>query len=435
MAKLPPSYVPHQSRISVQNITDYSTQVGAAAANEEFRRIGVAINALQDKVEDEVVKADEVKQAVKNVAAKLPEYDDTGGNKFAWALTVFDGINPVGPPRVVQGISFDNEAEKGTLSTAWDRYDVAFDMTYASLDPIYSAIGSATNIKLDGHTWVDPHASWRYRVVAAHCWRSIEYNQAENKLQFVNDVDTPTPNQYYGTNAGGARGWHNFSEAGIIAVDKVARLNIRQLYDRSVEAESYVETWNVGAVARVEFDYVLDFQSAITGAALKFEDVYFRGDMFSQETEGIRTYTVFVAAVPGYYYVSAKYMVRIADRINQPIIPDITWLELILYKKPYNTASYSFEAYIGFANESLLFLYSETTSYAYVRSFRYQIEGGCTVWMDAGDRLKLAQHPHEFPDMGIEHIPIWSYVRWDVHHIGEFGYDIETDRTTNWAWR
>lgn len=51
MPKRIPTYRPHQSRISVQDVRDTSTPAGAALENEEMRRIALNVNELADKLD------------------------------------------------------------------------------------------------------------------------------------------------------------------------------------------------------------------------------------------------------------------------------------------------------------------------------------------------------------------------------------------------
>lgn len=46
MAKRTPTYVPHQSKFSVQDVRDYSTPAGSSMANEEMRRLKNVVNKI-----------------------------------------------------------------------------------------------------------------------------------------------------------------------------------------------------------------------------------------------------------------------------------------------------------------------------------------------------------------------------------------------------
>lgn len=62
MRKRKPNYVPHQSKPSPQDVRDYSTPAGAAMANEEFRRLALAIESLQAETQDLRTKLREATQ-------------------------------------------------------------------------------------------------------------------------------------------------------------------------------------------------------------------------------------------------------------------------------------------------------------------------------------------------------------------------------------
>jgi len=98
--------VPHQNRLSVQDVRDYTTPQGAAMANEEMRRLRIGINealevAKQGGAPDDAGKGITPKKPTK------PDGDGTGDGG-GWALTVKHNDIIVGVPKQIQGLNFKN---------------------------------------------------------------------------------------------------------------------------------------------------------------------------------------------------------------------------------------------------------------------------------------------------------------------------------------
>lgn len=114
MSKRKPKYNPHQSKISVQDVRDYSTKDGASQANEEMRRIQLEIERLSK--EKEAITPKEDKSLPRTTPAERVAEDD-GKTKLpppeeeklpSWALTILHNNNLVRQEKNVQVINFND---------------------------------------------------------------------------------------------------------------------------------------------------------------------------------------------------------------------------------------------------------------------------------------------------------------------------------------
>lgn len=443
MANLPPKYVPHQSRISVQNVPEYGTPAGASMANEEFRRIGLAVNQLQDKLDAQAKKGDELGQAVSKVQSQLPPVDASGKPIGMWATTVFSNSVPVGTPKVAQGITFKDLIE-GDATAPWPSFGATFYLSSQALEKQYSTLGTATNVTVTAKVPVNPHMPWAEKYVKAHVRRSIEYVVGENVdskgnkyyvLQLVNDIEDPPANYYYGTDSTGLKGWYLLAVPDQTVVDKVARLNLRNLFSEIQEASSFVETWNVAAMTTTISDngpfYSNYLGNPIAYVPLNLPTTYFYGDRCGSAFEDSMEYTFFQANISGYYYAYASLYMWVDSNI-EPVAYDATRISLA-FQKAFcaSPGSYTKEIFIGYDPEKLM---HQSTAPYHQRVFQYQIKGAGLIWLDVGDRVRLALLPNNFPPAGSGTRWVGGDVRMDIFYVGEQGLNGSLDRMFEWRW-
>lgn len=82
MPKVIPKIVPHQSKISTQDIRDTSTPSGSALVNEEFRRIALSVNELADKFDNLGSNTDTGGGKGKNLSGNPPTDDPADKSKL-----------------------------------------------------------------------------------------------------------------------------------------------------------------------------------------------------------------------------------------------------------------------------------------------------------------------------------------------------------------
>lgn len=102
-----PRIEPSQTKISVQDVRDYSTPEGAAMANEEMRRIQLALEQIQQQPE----------QAAGAAQPLLPQPQATAVSATEYALTVANQTNANGISTVVNNVEtirFDDNKQKST---------------------------------------------------------------------------------------------------------------------------------------------------------------------------------------------------------------------------------------------------------------------------------------------------------------------------------
>lgn len=99
--------VPHQNRLSVQDVRDYTTPQGAAMANEEMRRLRIGINEALEVAKQGGTPDDGGRGATPR-RPSTPDGDGTGTGGGGWALTVKHNDIIVGVPKQIQGLNFKN---------------------------------------------------------------------------------------------------------------------------------------------------------------------------------------------------------------------------------------------------------------------------------------------------------------------------------------
>jgi hypothetical protein len=143
--------VPHQNRLSVQDVRDYTTPQGASMANEEMRRLRLSINDITDKL-------DAGGAAASGGGGKKPEDkkpDDGGGTGAGtrWALSVKHNDTLVGKPKEIQSLNFkDPRVINGTL------LPIIFKLKAQELERgLFEGISNGTDseIAITGNAYMD----------------------------------------------------------------------------------------------------------------------------------------------------------------------------------------------------------------------------------------------------------------------------------------
>ena len=163
--------VPSQKNISVQDVKDYSTPQGAAMANEEMRKLRMAINKLSDLQDSVNGGSDATVAPVAQPATVQP--DNTEDNVIAKLYTIYHNGTVVKNIEKNRSLNFlDNAADitnmRGVVfivnASGTDSYEDATVSAFAPSDPWYIERftldildeSAAQDLELGGHKYRKP---------------------------------------------------------------------------------------------------------------------------------------------------------------------------------------------------------------------------------------------------------------------------------------
>ena len=153
--------IPSQTRISVQDVIDYSTPAGSSMANEEMRRIRLELEQQRKSVEQMIADAKAggaddgdgapTSPAPKDIPDSAPQpptyYDAHNYNITEWALTGKHKGEIVGIRRLVQSLNFIDGQELGT-SHPWADYPILFNLESVELEQMLKTLPMAHQINI-----------------------------------------------------------------------------------------------------------------------------------------------------------------------------------------------------------------------------------------------------------------------------------------------
>jgi hypothetical protein len=163
--------IPSQKNISVQDVKDYSTPQGAAMANEEMRKLRMAINSLSDLKEDAGGGNDAAATPlVQPIAAPSNNSED---NVIAKLYTIYHNSTVVKTIEKNRSLNFvDNGADIANMrgvvfvvnASGTDSYEDATVSAFAPSDPWYIERftldvldeNAAQDLELGGHKYRKP---------------------------------------------------------------------------------------------------------------------------------------------------------------------------------------------------------------------------------------------------------------------------------------
>lgn len=231
------SYIPHQSKNSVQDVNDYSTPEGTAQANEEMRRLNDKLQEIKQQVETAVptTTKKQITQSGSNTSKGTTGGSGTQGEQgisgysgysgysgasaspqfqIPYQLSVFHNEEEVSTP-YVQGLTFENPVvecnPKYLANVYWKLKEDGLDEKYQSLPDWLFATPTDVNIQAkalitpsDLFHWVAERITYKDSVTAEGDFQNNVWT-----VTLVNDEDSPGNNKYYGTGASGYKGYHS----------------------------------------------------------------------------------------------------------------------------------------------------------------------------------------------------------------------------------
>lgn len=178
--------VPAQTRISVQNIPDYSTPQGSAMANEEFRRLRDGLNELQEQAVPSGSGSDTTggTPAISGGVTTTPNT----GIATSWANTIKHNnvvVEDIADAKVVQCVNFIDTADiqfylenndlEGTLRSDSSKY-------FAQIDVKAKANwGIQTGYVLINHLPLNPAGRTDFNTAIDYKYDGYSYNPDNNK--------------------------------------------------------------------------------------------------------------------------------------------------------------------------------------------------------------------------------------------------------------
>ncbi len=247
--------IPAQTRLSVSDVPDYSTPTGAAAANDEMRRLRFGLEEIEDKIE-KATSGDAIASSLKEALSPSHTYITEGNayteikniiqnfvqnfiyqsivNGTLWALTVlhngkelndykwlYQVLNWVDKepstgltqmPQIYEiPIKYDIEA-----TPAWDPRHVTTPSGIAFQANISAdAQVDLNNLRLYLYHFIDSIISETHRIIP---YKGKYYHVPQ--VHLVNDEDKPGGDKFYGTNEIGRKGWQSLNNYGLLAINK-----------------------------------------------------------------------------------------------------------------------------------------------------------------------------------------------------------------------
>jgi hypothetical protein len=230
MAKRKPPIAPSQRKLSVQDVRSTDTPVGIGMENEEMRRIAMRVNSLTDELDR--LRPPAAEEGKKNpIVIRGGDGDNSSGggdiiggdttvniNGGNWALTIISSLGRVFRERWVQAIRFVSGQTSGP-SQPYFKVPVAFDIIDETIANDLKTDNKATQAAVTANSYLDVRkllgslrgAKSIFKDTSTANGYETLHGQplAINTFELVNDLETPDPTYYYGTNEDGDKGWHD----------------------------------------------------------------------------------------------------------------------------------------------------------------------------------------------------------------------------------